>query len=81
MRSIFGVLSLLVVLAIVGMLAKKQLGSVQEIKVPTSPGTPAVSISADPGANVQQQSQQVQQQYKAAVEAAVQQPRPMPDEK
>jgi hypothetical protein len=30
---------------------------------------------------VQQQSQQIQQQYKATVDAAVQQPRAMPDEK
>jgi len=81
MRSIFGVLSLLVVLAIVGMLAKKQLGAVQEIKVPTVAGTPPVSISVDPASTAAQQSQQIQQQVKAAVEAAVQQPRVMPEEK
>ena len=81
MRSIFGVLSLLLVLAIVGMLAKKQLGAVQEIKVPTVAGAPAVTISVDPTSTAAQQSQQIQQQVKAAVEAAVQQPRVMPEEK
>ncbi len=81
MRSVFGVVSLLVVLAIVGLLAKKQLGAVQGMKVPTVPGTSSSAPSTDAGANVQPQSQQLQQQYKAAVDAAVQSPRAMPDEK
>ena len=89
MRVIFGVLSLLFVVAVVGFLAKKQISSVNEIKVPSVSG-PAVSASGtvdtalptiNPTGNVQQQSQQIQQQFKAAAEAAVQQPRPMPDEK
>ena len=82
MRSIFGVLSLLIVVAIIGILAKKQMTSINEIKVPTVAGsTPDVSIKVDPNSTVQQQSQQIQQQFKSAAEAAVQQPRPMPDEK
>ena len=89
MRMIFGVLSLLFVVAVVGFLAKKQLASVNEIKVPSVSG-PGVSASGAVGAavpsvnptgNVQQQSQQIQQQFKAAAEAAMQQARPMPDEK
>ena len=89
MRMIFGVLSLLFVVAVVGFLAKKQLASVNEIKVPSvsapaaqgaAPGAVAVP-SINPSGNVQQQSQQIQQQFKAAAEAAVQQARPMPDEK
>ena len=72
---IFGVLSLLFVVAVVGFLAKKQLSSVNDIKVP------ATNTAVNPGGNVQQQSQQIQQQFKAAAEAAVQQARPMPDDK
>ena len=71
MRSIAGVLSLLLVLAIVGVLAKKQLNATAV--------TPALGTTS--GATPQQQSQQIQQQVKQSVEAAMQQARPMPDEK
>ena len=84
MRMVFGVLSLLFVVAVVGFLAKKQLTSVNEIKVPSvsASGTVGTALpSVNPTGNVQQQSQQIQQQFKAAAEAAVQQARPMPDEK
>ena len=84
MRMIFGVLSLLFVVAVVGFLAKKQMASVNEIKVPSvsASGTIGTAVpSINPSGNVQQQSQQIQQQFKAAAEAAVQQPRAMPDEK
>ena len=82
MKASFGLIGLLLVLAIVGLLAKKQLSSVNNIQVPVVPGAPAgVGAAVDPQATVQQQSQQIQQQFKAAAEAAVQQPRPMPDEK
>lgn len=85
MRMIFGVLSLLFVVAVVGFLAKKQFASVNQIKVPSA-SAPAAEGAAtlpavNPTGNVQQQSQQIQQQFKAAAEAAVQQARPMPDEK
>ena len=86
MRSVFGVLSLLLVVAVIGFLAKKQMSSVNEIKLPDpsavsagNPASPTNPVGA-PG-NVQQQSQQIQQQFKAAAEAAVQQARPMPDDK
>jgi hypothetical protein len=75
MRGIFSIVGLLVVLAIVGLLVKKQLGS--PVAVPSAPGMPAVSADAPP----QVQSQQIQQQVKQAVEGAMQQARPMPDEK
>lgn len=68
MRALFGIVSLLVVLAIVGVLAKKQLG-----------GTSAVVPEAAPGTTTQQQSQQVQQQIQQSVEGAMQ-ARPMPDD-
>jgi hypothetical protein len=75
MRGIFSLVGLLVVLAIVGLLVKKQMSS--QIAVPAAPGMPAVSADAPP----QVQSQQAQQQVKQAVEGALQQARPMPDEK
>ena len=88
MRMIFGVLSLLLVVAVVGLLARKQLRAVNDIKVPViaAPAGTDAPASADamlprPTGNAQQQAQQIQQQFKAAVEAAVQQARPVPDEK
>ena len=65
MRAIFSVVGLLLVLAVVGLMAKKQMGS----------------VTGAPAASPQQQSQQVQQQVKQSVEAAMQQARPMPDDK
>lgn len=62
MRVVLGVLGLLIVVAVVGVLAKKQLKP----------------VSAAP---IQVQSQQIQQQFKQAVEAGMQ-PRAVPgDEK
>lgn len=81
MRAIFGVLSLLVVLAMVGLLVKKQLVSTQQV-IPALqiPGEPSKApVASD--STVRQQSQQIQQQYKQALEGAMQQTRPMPDEK
>lgn len=81
MRSLFGIVSLLIVLAIVAVLAKKQLGAV------TSPPSKAATDAGvtlpitTPGASPQQQSEQMQQQVKQAVEASLQQARPLPDDK
>ena len=110
MRIIFGVLSLVLALAVVGFLVKKQLplisasklldgtlpnagssasGTSQALSTDTGPATP--SPGPGPSAplitspNVQQQSQliqqQVQQQLRAATEAALQQTRPEQDQK
>ena len=85
MRAIFGVLSLLLVLAVIGLVVKKQLASNQQaipaltLPAPTSSG--AESTSTKPEGTVQEQSQQIQQQYKQAIDAAMQQARPVPDEK
>ena len=76
MRMIFGVLSLLFVVAVIGFLAKKQVSSINDIKVPG-----AAASSAAPVGNVQQQSQQIQQQFRAAAEAALQPARTEPDTK
>ena len=85
MRAIFGVLSLLLVLAVVGLLVKKQLVSTRQaipalaLPAPTPAG--AEPMPTKPVGTVQAQSQQIQQQYKQAIDAAMQQARPMPDEK
>jgi hypothetical protein len=79
MRMAFGLVGLVVALAIVAVLAKKQLGSVSAIQVPQPAGEVAPKV--DPNASVKEQSQQIQQQYKQAVEGALQQARPMPDDK
>nr|WP_295769590.1 hypothetical protein [Rhodoferax sp.] len=75
MRGLFGVVGLLLTLAIIGVLAKKQIGAL------TTVAPPAGFASAPAGATVQQQSQLIQQQVKQSVEAQMQQARPMPDEK
>lgn len=69
MRALFSVAGLLLVLAIVGVLVKKQLFS--------APLVPAAAVGSTP----QQQSQQIQQQFRQNLESAMQQARPMPDDK
>ena len=82
MRVIFSLAGLLIVLAIVGMLVKKQFGAMSVAPVQGSSAAAAgVSLPAvTPGVEVQVQSQQIQQQIKQSVEATMQQPRPMPDD-
>jgi hypothetical protein len=75
MRIIFGLVGLLIVLAIVSTLAKKQLSSVNAIQLP--PGT---GVTVDPNASVKAQSEQIQQQVKQSLEQAVK-ARPEGDEK
>ena len=79
MRGVFGMVGVLVALAIVGVLAKKQLASTQAV-VPSLQVPGAAPVPAPTG-SVREQSQQVQQQYKQALESALQQPRPLPDDK
>ena len=90
MRAVFGILSLLLVLAVVGLLVKKQLVSTQQaipaLTLPALASSAPTSSDAGatppkPVATVREQSQQIQQQYKQAMDAAMQQVRPMPDEK
>ena len=83
MRAIFGVLSLVVVLGIVGWLSKTQLASTRQAKPQlAAPGAISSGVPAStPAATVRDQSQQMQQQIKQSVEAAMQQARPMPDDK
>jgi len=68
MRAMFGVVSLLVVLAIVGIVASRQLKAVNAVGV-----APATSTSPAPAGNVREQSQQLQQRMKSDVAGALQQ--------
>lgn len=75
MRVVFGVLSLLIVVAIIGILAKQQLGAIAPSATPSNAVGPGGTM-ARPSGTPQQQVQQFQK----AVEGSVQQARPMPDE-
>jgi O-antigen ligase len=68
MRAVFGILGLLLVVAIVGVLAKKQLSAVAP-PAATSAGVPAPVTP----------KQQVDQ-FKQSVESTMQQPRSMPED-
>lgn len=72
MRAIFGVLSLLVVVAIVGILAKKQLQAVNNIQPATQSDAQGLPAAA-PASTVRAQSQQVQQKVLDDVNKALQQ--------
>jgi len=72
MRAIFSMLGLLVVVAIVGLLAKKQLSS--GVAPAASTGAPA-GVTVPAGTPKQQV-----QQFEQAVQGAMQQARPMPDD-
>jgi hypothetical protein len=74
MRVAFAVLSLLIVVAIVGLLARKQLGTIAPVAAPASTG-PAGSMTV-PAGTPRQQVQQFQQ----AVQG-MQQARPLPEDK
>lgn len=75
MKAIFSILGLVIVVAIVGLVARKQLApsSVPAVAVPGA-------APAAPGAAPATPQQQVQQ-VKSAVEGVLQAPRPVPDEK
>ena len=87
MRAIFGLVSLLIVLAITGFLVRQQMKAVQApvpaLQVPAATGD---AFSGDPArvtlpssGTPAQQSQQVQQQFKQALDKSMQ-PRQMPDD-
>ncbi|MEN9373425.1 MAG: hypothetical protein RIR79_977 [Pseudomonadota bacterium] len=77
MRGLFGIVGLLVTLAIVGLVVKKQMQTTIAVPVIAVSGVPAIATSG----TVQQQTQQVQQQYKQSVDNAMQPTRPEPDAK
>lgn len=84
MRSLFGLVGLLLTLAMVGMLAKNQLSGsgvrAPALQVPASGGSGPDTPGAAPQKPVTAgEQQQIQQQYKQAMEAAMQ-PRELPAE-
>lgn len=82
MKGIFGLLALLVTLALVGVLVKQQLHSTTNVMpVLQQPEAAALQGAASaPEGSVREQAQAVQQQYKQALESAMK-ARPEPDEK
>ena len=75
MRGVFTVLSLLVVVAIIGVLVKKQMGSL------AGPAAlPAVSGAAPAPSGKPPTPQETVQQFQQAVQGQMQQARPMPDD-
>jgi len=75
MKAIFGAVSLLVVLAIVGLMAKKQLQAVNNVGVSLPPAQTGVETStvAPSASTVRAQTGQVQQRVADDVNAALQQ--------
>ncbi|TAG37080.1 MAG: hypothetical protein EAZ34_00440 [Polaromonas sp.] len=80
MRAIFGVLSVLLVLAVVALLVKKQLSPSQHAR-PASVSVGTESAPSPAGPPQVPPPQHIQQQYKQALDAAMQQARPVPDDK
>ena len=74
---VMGLLGLVLALVIVGLLVKKQMAAT---RAPLPSLAPAASAPRPPPATVRQQSQQVQQQVKEAMDAAMQPQRAMPDD-
>ena len=74
MRAV-GLIGVILALLIVGVLAKKQLGSAVAPVLPPA----AQSAQGAPAGDVRTQSRQIQEQFKQSLEAA-QQPRSMPDD-
>ncbi len=79
MRAVFGIVSLLLVLLIVGSLVKKQMFA-QTAPMPALQLPGAAAASSAPGGNQKEQVQQIQQQFKQAIDAQMQAPRPMPED-
>ena len=75
MRALFGVLGLLVVVLVIGLLAKKQLESMAGPSGLPTPAGAAPSTAAGPVT-----PQQTVRQFQQAVEGQMQQARPMPDD-
>ena len=85
MLAVFGLVGLVVALAIVGVLAKKQLAAtrtpVPSLQLPAaSDGAATPAPAPAPAGTVREQSQQVQQQVRQQMEGLMQRARPMPDD-
>ena len=75
MRAVFGMVGLLVVLAIVAVLSKKNLSATKDA-VSRPPVVDGVQVpQIDTSKNVREQSQQIQDQVRKQLEQTMQQPR------
>jgi len=77
-RTGFGLIGLLLALALVAVLVKKQMGATRVAVPPLVQGLPAPAEGA--ASTVRAQSQQVQQQVKQQMDALMQQPRTLPED-
>jgi uncharacterized membrane protein YraQ (UPF0718 family) len=71
MRIIFGLVSLLIVVAIVGILTKKQLSAVTQLPNTASTTTPTTAGSTAAPGNIAEQSKQIQTQVKDQMNEAL----------
>ena len=78
MRTGFGLIGLLLALALVAVLVKKQMSATRVAVPPAVQGLPAPAAGA--ASTVRAQSQQVQQQVKQQMDALMQQPRTLPED-
>ena len=78
MRTGFGLIGLLLALALVAVLVKKQMGATRVAVPPAVQGLPAPAEGA--ASTVRAQRQQVQQQVKQQMDALMQQPRTLPED-
>ena len=82
MRAVFGVVGLVVALAVVGWVAKKQMAAVRTPvhSLPQAAEPAATARMSPTSGTVRDQSQQIQQQVRQQVEGLLQQARPALDE-
>ncbi|RPE70870.1 hypothetical protein EDC62_1360 [Tibeticola sediminis] len=76
MKGIFELVGVLVALAVLGLVVKKQLAAHDRV-VPAAVVAPASDASS--AVTVREQARQTQQQVRQQVESLMQQPRPMPE--
>lgn len=86
MRAVFGLVGLLIALAVTGFLVRQQMKAAQApvpaLQVPATAGVDAQGVNnivVPASGTPAQQSQQAQQQFKQALDKAMQ-ARPMPDD-
>ena len=74
-----GLIGLVLALLVVGLVAKKQMGSVAAPVLPATPGVATGEAPSSNAGNARDQAQRVQQQVKDALDAAAK-TRQMPDD-
>jgi len=81
MKTALSIVSLLLGLAVIGLLAKSQLAATSKpVAVPPVDASAPLPVTAS-GATSQQQGRDIQKQVQQSVDAVMQSPRGVPDEK